>query len=220
MNPLRAISVMLALCVLAPGAFAQPESEPKDQPLPTLDELLGIEDKPKPETESAPDAADADLDRQLAQEKPIADEFLEAVGLMRESAGRLSGQADTGIVTQRLQEDILRRLDQLIQRAGEQSSSSSSSSQSQQQQDQQQQPSQQRRSENQQASGEPQDRPEGPAGEDARLGAQAILDGARWGNLPERLREALLQGSSDSYSSLYRSMTEAYYKRLAEEASE
>ena len=217
MNPLRAFPVMLALCVLAASAFAQPESEPKDRPLPTLDELLGIEDAAKPETESAPDAADADLDRQLANEKPIADEFLEAVGLMRESAGRLSGQADTGVVTQRLQEDILRRLEQLIQRASEQSSSSSSSSQSQQQQ---QQPSQQRRSENQQASGEPQDRPEGPAGEEARLGAQAILDGARWGNLPERLREALLQGSSDSYSSLYRSMTEAYYKRLAEEASE
>ena len=74
--------------------------------------------------------------------------------------------------------------------------------------------------EQQQNQGEPSDRQEGPAGQDAQLGAQALLDGARWGNLPARLREALLQGSSDSYSSLYKSMTESYYKRLAEEASE
>lgn len=218
MNRFRALPLVLALPLLAAGAIAQPEEEPKDEPLPSLDELLGLEEESKPE--AAADAADADLDRQLAQAKPIADEFLEAVGLMRESAGRLSGRADTGVVTQRLQEDILRRLDELIQRAGEQSSSSSSSQSQSQSQQQQQQPSQQRRTENQQASGEPQDNPDGPPGEEARLGAQAVLDGARWGNLPARLREALLQGSSDSYSSLYRSMTETYYKRLAEEASE
>ena len=208
---------LIALGLLsAPVAYAQPE----DEPLPSLDDLLGLEDEKKPEHETGPDAADSELDRQLAEAKPIADEFLEAVGLMRESAGRLAGQADTGIVTQRLQEDILRRLDELIDRAGQQSSSSSSSQSQQQQQQQQQQPNQQRREEAQQNQGEPSDKQDGPAGQEAQLGAQAVLDGARWGNLPARLREALLQGSSDSYSSLYKSMTEAYYKRLAEEASE
>jgi len=184
--------------------------------------LLGLEEKDEsaPAHEVDTDAADADLNRELAQAKPIADEFLEAVGLMHESAGRLGTQNDTGVVTQRLQEDIIRRLDELIDRAGQQSSSSSQS-QSQQQQQNQQQPNQQRREqEQQQNQGEPSDRQEGPAGQDAQLGAQALLDGARWGNLPQRLREALLQGSSDSYSSLYKSMTETYYKRLAEEASE
>ncbi len=210
------IPALIALLLFSPGALAQPE----DEPLPTLDELLGIEEAKKPEHETKTDAADAELVRQLAESKPIADEFLEAVGLMRESAGRLSGQADTGIVTQRLQEDILRRLDELINRAGEQSSSSSSSQSQQQQQQNQQQPNQQRREESQQSQSEPNDQQDGPAGQDAQLGAQAVLDGARWGNLPDRLREALLQGSSDSYSSLYKTMTEAYYRRLAEEASE
>ena len=213
----RSHATLIALgLLLAPVAYAQPE----DEPLPSLDDLLGLEDEKKPEHETGPDAADAELDRQLAEAKPIADEFLEAVGLMRESAGRLAVQADTGVVTQRLQEDILRRLDELIDRAGQQSSSSSSSQSQQQQQQQQQQPNQQRREEQQQNQGEPSDKQEGPAGQEADLGAQAVLDGARWGNLPARLREALLQGSSDSYSSLYKSMTEAYYKRLAEEASE
>lgn len=220
MNRSAIPAILLAAALLAPTARSQPEEDP----LPTLDELLGLDsdeapaDEPAPE--AAPDATDAELDRQLAEAKPIADEFLEAVGLMRESAGRLSTQADTGVVTQRLQEDILRRLDELIDRAGQQSSSNSPSSSPSQSQQQQEQPSQQRREENQQASGEPQDKSDAPAGEEARLGAQAALDGARWGNLPARLREALLQGSSDSYSSLYKSMTEAYYRRLAEEASE
>ena len=213
----RSYASLIALgLMLAPMAYAQPE----DEPLPSLDDLLGLEDEKKPEHETGPDAADAELERQLAEAKPIADEFLEAVGLMRESAGRLTGQADTGVVTQRLQEDILRRLDEPIDRAGQQSSSSSSSQSQQQQQQQQQQPNQQRREEAQQNQGEPSDKQDGPAGQEAQLGAQAVLDGARWGNLPARLREALLQGSSDSYSSLYKSMTEAYYKRLAEEASE
>ena len=218
MNRRLSIPLALTLALAAQAAFAQPE----DEPLPSLDELLGLEEKDDsaPAHEVDTDAADADLNRELAQEKPISDEFLEAVGLMHESAGRLGAQGDMGVVTQRLQEDIIRRLDELIDRAGQQSSSSSQS-QSQQEQQNQQQPNQQRREEEQQQNqAEPSDRQEGPAGQDAQLGAQALLDGARWGNLPQRLREALLQGSSDSYSSLYKSMTETYYKRLAEEASE
>lgn len=216
-RPLHVIS--MAALLAAPLASAQPEEDP----LPTLDELLGLDsaedDAPKDDAEKT-DAADAELDRALESGKPIADEFLEAVGLMRESATRLSSQTDTGVVTQRLQEDILRRLDELIDRAGEQSSSSSSSPSEQEQEQKQQQPDQQRRDENQANVNENQDTTNPPGGEAARLGAQATLDGARWGNLPVRLRDALLQGSSDSYSSLYKSMTETYYKRLAEEASE
>jgi hypothetical protein len=51
---------------------------------------------------------------------------------------------------------------------------------------------------------------------------QARLDTARaaWGNLPERVRDSLLEGSSDYFSSLYEAMTEAYYKKIAEEAKE
>ncbi|PHQ82439.1 MAG: hypothetical protein COB69_01880 [Phycisphaera sp.] len=210
--------MILIACIF--GAF-QANAQPEGEPLPTLDELLGLDnsDDSKDEADTETDAADADLDRVLEQDKPIADEFLEAIELMHESATRLTGSTDTGLVTQRLQEDILRRLDELIDRAGEQSSSSSSSS-SKSDSKKQQQPNQQRRDENQSNINDSQDESTAPGGQEARLGAQATLDGARWGNLPERLRDALLQGSSDSYSSLYKKMTETYYRRLAEEASE
>ena len=36
--------------------------------------------------------------------------------------------------------------------------------------------------------------------------------------MPERVRAALMQGSTDRFSTLYESMTESYYRRLAEEA--
>jgi hypothetical protein len=216
MNIRELVAALIASALLVHTAAGQPE----DEPLPTLDELLGLDsDDEQQEAGKETDAADAELDRVLEQTKPIADEFLEAIELMHESATRLSGSTDTGIVTQRLQEDILRRLDKLIDRAGEQSSSSSSSSKSEAEQKQQQ-PNQQRRDESQANVNDNQDESSAPGGQEARLGAQATLDGARWGNLPERLRDALLQGSSDSYSSLYKSMTETYYKRLAEEASE
>src|SRR5262249_41433113 len=35
-----------------------------------------------------------------------------------------------------------------------------------------------------------------------------------WGNLPERLREELLQGQSERFSPLYEDLTQSYYKRL------
>jgi hypothetical protein len=49
----------------------------------------------------------------------------------------------------------------------------------------------------------------------------SILEETRseWGNLPQRVRDMLLQGRKDSYSPLYKRLTEEYYKRLAEEGS-
>lgn len=40
----------------------------------------------------------------------------------------------------------------------------------------------------------------------------------RWGSLPPRLREQLLQGMNERFSPVYQRMTEAYYQRLAEES--
>ena len=40
-----------------------------------------------------------------------------------------------------------------------------------------------------------------------------------WGKLPKRLREELQQGRGDEYASMYRKLTDEYYKRLAEEGS-
>ncbi|MEM1071740.1 MAG: hypothetical protein AAGB48_10215 [Planctomycetota bacterium] len=209
----------------APPAETQPGTEPADgpadgpDPLPSLDELLGLSDGDSPE---ADDRSEAELEQTLEDGGTPSDAFIQAVELMRQSADRLEDGRDTGIVTQRIQEDILTHLEQLIRQAQQQqSSSSSSSSQSQDQAQQQpnQQNQQQQQQSEQQASGEPENASPPPPGEEAAPGSGST-NAASWGSLPERLRGALQQGSTGRYSSLYRAMTEAYYRRLAEEASE
>ena len=57
----------------------------------------------------------------------------------------------------------------------------------------------------------------GPARQDGPLKTPLPGGEASWGNLPPHVRDALRQGSSDRFSSLYRTLTEEYYKRLAEQ---
>lgn len=58
---------------------------------------------------------------------------------------------------------------------------------------------------------------DGPPKQEGPL--RPALDSARaaWGSLPARVRDMLLQGSDDPFSARYKAMTEAYYRRLAEE---
>lgn len=193
---------------------------------PSLDELLGIEG----DSESG-EAADAErersLDRALADEKPAV-AFKQAILDMDRSSQRLRDKRATGLGTQRLQTRIIDRLQSLIesaQRQQQQQSSPSSSnsdsgqdpgSRSEGEQEGQQQAQQEGQSQGQdgaQTPGTP------PPPEHAAL--QGTLDETRieWGNLPPRVRELINQGMRDRMSELYRSMTEAYYKRMAEDAS-
>ena len=206
--------IACAAGLLCAPAVAQPEGDP----LPTLDELLGLES----DSDEAENAVEQELENQLEQQDVVRDAFVEAVGLMTQSADRLGDTGDTGVVTQRIQEDILKKLDQLIEDAQQGSSSGGSSSGSQQQSQQNpQQPNhgQQQQDAGQPSGGNPDQFSDGPAGQAAQPG-DASMNAAAWGALPERLRDALLQGSAEGYSSMYRSLTEAYYRRLAEEASE
>lgn len=220
----------------ATPAPVAPDAQPKSEPAagaaqppakqPTLDELLGLP-KPKadPKAKPRPDAEDptrSELERKLSP-REVAEQFKQAVDLMGETATRLETSRDTGLATQRLQEDIIRKLDQLIKSAEQnqkqsQSSSSSSSSQREQNQNQpnQQQQQQQRDPKSKEAAP---DTMEPPPGQDPRLSPGAAARGAAWGALPERLRDALLQGNADKYSSLYQKWTESYYRRLAEDAN-
>lgn len=223
----------------APSPAPKPtETKPAPPPVPTLDDLLGTKpQKPAPQAPTTdkpadkpsdvanpPDAARADLDRLLSGEE-MGEAFKEAVALMGDAAKRLETSKDTGIDTQRVQEDVVRRLDQLLAslQQQQQQSSSSSSSQSQQQQDKQQnknQPNQKKpgQKQNQQTSSGQGDRDwDGPPKQEGQL--KSALDSARaaWGSLPARVRDMLLQGSEDPFSARYRAMTEQYYKRLAEE---
>jgi hypothetical protein len=226
----------LVLCVSPLRAQEQPKpesrpapkaQEPKDPPKPasrpaaqpSLDELLGIpkdkaRGKPRPE---AQDPSKAELDRKLSAHE-VAEQFRQAVSLMGETAERLQVSKDTGLTTQRLQEDILRKLDQLI-KAAEQNKRQSSSSQPQNHDEQKQQPNQ----------AQPQRNPDGhepapdtvmpPPGQGANPAPGTAARGAQWGNLPPHIRAALMQSSNDKLSDRYRRATEAYYRRLAEEAN-
>jgi len=204
-HPYPAITIGLML-IASMSAMAQEGTEPTR--VPTLDELLGLEIEPE-----APD--DSEIDQALSAQQS-AEAFTQAVGLMEQAADRLETN-ETGLTTQRMQEDILRKLDQVIESAqqnqssGSSGGSSSSSSSSPQQPDQQsQQPSPSS------GAGEPGDGSTPPGSNEVGSNNRnnAI---ARWGSLPERLRDALSQGLDEPYSELYRSLTERYYKALAED---
>jgi hypothetical protein len=231
-------AILLTMSVAA-TALAQPPSEPKPpeskpadpnpraaqpadtkQQPPSLDDLLGLpkEKSPAKSRPAAPDPTKNALDRKLTQGE-ASDQFKQAVQLMGETADRLQSSKDTGLSTQRLQEDILRKLDQVI-KAAEQNQKQSKSSRSQQQKDkQQQQPNQSQSQRNPDAKEAAPDTMDPPQGEKANPTPGVAARGAAWGSLPARLRDALLQGNEDKYSSLYQKWTEAYYRRLAEDAN-
>lgn len=200
----------------------QPAVQPKDpMPLPSLDDLLGLPSTAKPgKRPAAPDPDKAELERQLSPGE-AAEQFRQAVDLMGQTARRLTDSRDTGLRTQRLQEDVVRKLDMLIKSAEQQKQQrrqSSSGSSSRPQQDQQNQPSQQQQSTPQDAAnGDNRDERMPPGRRDGPLNPELASRGAAWGALPARVRDALLQGRSDKFSALYQRMTEAYYRKLAEE---
>lgn len=195
----------------------------------SLDELLGLEEPNDDDQGASPGAGDvtdpssAELERELTGAQ-ARDRFISAVQQMDETATRLGELSDAGIVTQRLQEEILVKLELLIDHAEQeqqqqQSSSSSNSSQNDQQrrdgqQNQQQQP-QQQQGESQQATGDPRSEAPPPDRQNEQLNPMIDTASAAWGALPDRVREALLQGLSDRFSTRYQQLTERYYRRLA-----
>lgn len=199
--------------------------------LPSLDDLLGIDTHKSDEHSNDSQDTQTDtightrphtqeLDRLLSG-KEIVDALTKAIDLMDRSARRLGDEMDPGIATQRMQQRVLDQLDRLIadaQNRSSQSNPSSSKSQSNAQKQNQstRQPSQQSKSQhagNKENNGQVNP----PASSKASLKAAQAADLATWGQLPARLRDALLQGSSDSFSATYKALTEAYYKKLAEE---
>lgn len=191
------------------------EKQPEKDPLGGLDAALGLKDETETPPEVLPiDPLQGELEEKLSGAQ-IADAFVHATKLMDDTASRIELAGDTGLVTQRLQEDILRSLDQIIEAAKQQqqqsssSSSSSSSSQSQ---------SPQQKQSNQAGDGENKGQANSPSRQEGGLTAAGAGEGATWGALPARVRDALSQGQTGRFSSLYRSLTEAYYRRLAEEA--
>jgi hypothetical protein len=220
---------IVTLALIAGAAVAQdqqPAPEPPQQPapgppekpddtLPGLDDLLGLPGDQK--MPAADDALRRELEDKLAGQQ-IAEQFDEAVRLMGQTADRIEATLDTGLATQRLQEDVIKKLDALIESAKKRNNSSSSSSSSSQRDKQQSQPNQPQSQQSQAGKGENRGQVDPPARKDGSVNPALDQTGAAWGGLPAHVRDALSQGSADAYSSLYRALTEAYYRRLAEEA--
>lgn len=230
MTFLRMLTIATLIGALSLPALAQSNEQPADEPAqdapPSLDDLLGLEEDSAAE-ETAQRVAEEQLQQRLTGQQ-IANAFEEAITNMRRSADLLDARFDTGVGTQRIQQDVLAKLQQLIDEARRQqsSSSSSSSSQQQQQQQRQQQSDPGRQQQNQKQQQQQQQEPgqadgsqevEGPAMREGDVGSVIEETRSEWGSLPQRVRDMLLQGREERFSSLYEQMTREYYRRLAEE---
>ncbi|MEM9372099.1 MAG: hypothetical protein AAGA55_00510 [Planctomycetota bacterium] len=209
---MRAMPGVILITLVLASRHA-PGSRNDEPALPSLDELLGIA-----EDGTSAELDDAALERKLSAQE-VGERFEQAVVLMGDAASRIDESGDLGLQTQRIQEDILKKLDQVIEAAQQQQSGGggSSGSSSGQQQRQQQQPDQSSQSQGAQQGGSESGENMPGASTDARLNPGVAPDGATWGNLPQRERDAVSQGVNDRYSALYRRLTELYYRRLAEQ---
>jgi hypothetical protein len=227
------VALAAVLCVGALSYFVSADDEP------SLDDLLKIKPKPptkqpggKPESKQ-PGAApqqpgdkplqvDPELTRDLTAEQ-AADAFRQAVADMDKVGGRLRQDMDPGLQTQRIQESILARLDQVLAAARRQQQQSGSSGSSSKQQKQESGSQKNAQRDQQQASASPRstqnstDKGRPGSVKPHKLGGPLDETREEWGNLPLRLRQELIQGRDEKFSPPYRSLTEAYYRRLAEE---
>ena len=244
MNPMRLVMLVSALSMSvssegftpvfqdgadAPGGQDAPEDAPAPEP-PSLDDLLDLEnddDAGVDDVDAMSESNRRDLDDALAEEKP-GDAFRKAVEDMRQSAELLGDRNATGIGVQRLQQRIVDRLQILINSAQRQQQQQQSASGGSQQNPGRRQDQQQQDQQGGQQDGEAQARSESgesgvqdpPPPEFADLEGGLEGGGVEWGGLPPRVRDLISQGMRDRVSEMYRSLTEAYYRRLAEESDE
>lgn len=239
----RAVGVWGAGVIVAMGMSTSALAQ-SDQP--SLDELLDLapaqeqeqqdegREQPADEADSPDDdALEAAIERELSADQ-AADAFTQAVREMATVAERLGGEQDAGIETQRMQQRILDRLDQVIAAARQQQSQAGGGGGSSgQQNDPQQQDSggaqvAQQQSGAQSGEADSASQANGNAlhaggaspGEatDAEASARSLRELRReWGSLPPRLRDEIAEGMNERFSPVYRSLTEAYYQQLAEE---
>jgi len=227
----------VCVLVLSLPALSRAES-------PSLDDLLDL--NPAPTNPANPDNANqASPDKPAPTDATVPDKIIpppeaggspeqifdRALARMREASDRMGDKRDVGLQTQRLQTSALTLMDQVIAEAAkrQQQQQQQSDDQSQQQQQQQNGSSENASQSQQQATG-----PSQPSGSstpsdgntsrgtptNANAGEPLEELQSQWGNLPPRLRDQLLQGMNERFSPIYQQLTEAYYRRLAEESSQ
>jgi hypothetical protein len=189
---------------------------------PTLDDLLQIEPAaPKVVPQPAPDEAVDEAIRRRLQGINTADGLEMALREMEEAEGRIGEQLNAGIETQRLQESAMSRLDALIAEAKRQCSACRGGSSSSGNPRRQSTGSSANAKTTAKGAAKASESNEGtfspgavgPVGPDGMPLSQTRSE---WGNLPPRLRDELVQSMKERFSLIYRTLTEAYYKRLAE----
>ncbi len=221
---------------------SSPVSPPAEKAPPrSLDDLLGVPAgaEGKSPTESAEDAARREQEKRLERslnEASMQDLVQRAMDGMKTAAERLTDAKDPGLGTQRVQEDVVRTLDRLLEEAqkrqGKKSSSSKSGSKKKQpskQNDGKQDPSEQngqQQRQNSRSASSQSDASDPGDGEKSETRDDGVAETSElaetrieWGQLPERVRELVLQGRRDRVSTIYERLTREYYRRLAEEAS-
>ncbi len=209
-----------------PTPPAPQDTQPAKDTAPSLDELLGLDGAEDNAADQAARQNTEELERRLSDVE-LGDVFDVALEKMAVSADLLGGEHDSSLGTQRVQKDILARLDQLIDIAKQMSqqqqmsSSSGGSGQSQPKPgaEQRQQDQQQAAGQRNQAGDQGGQAVDPPPGQEGDINTIIEETGSEWGHLPERLRDMLEQAQNSHISGLYRKLTEQYYKRLAEEGS-
>jgi hypothetical protein len=200
------------------------DTEPVKDAVPSLDELLGLDGAKDNAADQAARQNQEELERRLSDVE-LGDVFDIALEKMAVSADLLGGKHDSGLGTQRVQKDILARLDQLIDIAKQMSqqqqmsSSAGGSGQSKPKPGAEQQQQQQAGGQRSQSGSQGGQAVDPPPGQEGDINTIIQETGSEWGHLPARLRDMLEQAQKSHSSPRYRRLTEQYYKRLAEEGS-
>jgi hypothetical protein len=182
---------------------------------------------------------DQELEKNLLQDKPIEDKSEKDIGLvgdrMARSQQRLQENYDPGKTTQKIQERIVKNMDDLIAMARQQQQQQSSGKGQQpgepqqgppkpgegdaqaQNQGQGQQPGQSQLNKGQQAASN--DTASAGNENNAQLGnLKETAD--QWGQVSPRLHDAVLEGAGEKVPEKYRKMVQDYYRSLATKATE
>ena len=180
----------------------------------------------------AADSLDDSLDDELLRDLGPADEAAEnddnplsRIGRKMQEAQRLIAQRQPGEPAQKLQQDIVTELDELLKQARKQQSqqqqSSGSKKPQQSRRDKPGQPQQQPAGgKPEEAGNEPardsteQQRPEAPAQPD--IGQMQDMLRELWGHLPEHERQQVINSTIEKFVPKYESLIKEYFKRLSE----
>lgn len=151
----------------------------------------------------------------LADIEPLKPDSLDEVSRMMDDVRRRLGLGRAGQKVRDEEDDVVKKLDKMINKLEEQQKK-----QQQQQQQQQQQRQQQQQQEQQQQSQRPADRdkPFSPEGASDEVDQKDLGKPSSWGNLPPRQRQEALQQISKELPSHYRETVEEYFKRLAQDS--